>query len=98
MAKQKPEQEQGKEKRRGHGEGSWQYIEELDKWKFRVSAKDPDGVTRRFSVTAVTKGECRELAKTREEQIKKGIGLSIDTKNITLSDVNANDKMQKNGD
>ena len=72
--------------RRGHGEGSWQYLDELDKWKFRVSTKDPDGVTRRFSVTAVTKGECRELAKARAEQIEKGIGLSIDTKNITVAE------------
>jgi integrase len=86
MAKKKQDQDQGKETRRGHGEGSWQYIDELDKWKFRVSAKDPDGVTRRFSVTAVTKTECRELAKARAEQIEKGIGLSIDTKNITVTE------------
>ena len=75
MAKKKQDQDQGKETRRGHGEGSWQYLDELDKWKFRVSAKDPDGVTRRFSVTDTTKGECRELAKalkvtTREVQEK----------------------------
>ena len=86
MAKKKPDQDQGKEKRRGHGEGSWQYLDDLDKWKFRVSAKDPDGVTRRFSVTATTKGECRELAKARAEQIEKGIGLNIDTKNITVAE------------
>ena len=75
-----------KETRRGHGEGSWQYLDELDKWKFRVSAKTPDGVTKRFSVTAATKTECRELAKTRAEEISKGIGLSIDTKNITVKE------------
>ena len=86
MAKKKPDQDQGKETRRGHGEGSWQYLDELDKWKFRVSAKDPDGVTRRFSVTAATKGECRELAKARADQIEKGIGLNIDTKNITVAE------------
>ena len=86
MAKKKQDQDQGKETRRGHGEGSWQYLDELDKWKFRVSAKDPDGVTRRFSVTATTKGECRELAKARAEQIEKGIGLNIDTKNITVAE------------
>ena len=74
------------ETRRGHGEGSWQYLDELDKWKFRVSAKTPDGVTKRFSVTASTKTECRELAKTRAEEIGKGIGLSIDTKNITVKE------------
>jgi len=86
MAKKKPDQDQGKETRRGHGEGSWQYIDDLDKWKFRVSAKDPDGVTRRFSVTAVTKTECRELAKARAEQIEKGIGLNIDTRNVTVAE------------
>ena len=75
-----------KETRRGHGEGSWQYLDELDKWKFRVSAKTPDGVTKRFSVTASTKTECRELAKARAEEISKGIGLSIDTKNITVKE------------
>ena len=74
------------ETRRGHGEGSWQYLDELDKWKFRVSAKTPDGVTKRFSVTASTKTECRELAKVRAEEIGKGIGLSIDTKNITVKE------------
>lgn len=58
MAKKKPDHDQGKEKRRGHGEGSWQYLDDLDKYKYRVSVKDPDGVTRRFSVTAATKGEC----------------------------------------
>lgn len=86
MAKKKSDQDQRKETRRGHGEGSWQYLDELDKWKFRVSAKDPDGVTRRFSVTASTKTECRELAKTKAEQIEKGIGLNIDTKNITVAE------------
>ena len=74
------------ETRRGHGEGCWQYLDELDKWKFRVSAKTPDGVTKRFSVTASTKTECRELAKVRAEEISKGIGLSIDTKNITVNE------------
>lgn len=85
MAKKQTDQDQGKETRRGHGEGSWQYLDESDKWKFRVSAKDPDGVTRRFAVTGTTKTQCRELAKARKEQIEKGIGLSIDTKNITVA-------------
>ena len=74
------------ETRRGHGEGSWQYLKELDKWKFRVSAKTPDGVTKRFSVTASGKIECRDLAKIRAEEIEKGIGLNIDTKNITVQE------------
>jgi integrase len=81
--KQYPDQ---KETRRGHGEGSWLYLEDLDKWRFRVSAKTPDGITKRFAVTATTKTECRELAKARSEQIGKGIGLNIDTKNITVKD------------
>ncbi len=85
MAKQKPKPE-GPETRRGHGEGSWLYLDDLDKWQFRVSAKTPDGITKRFAVTASTKGECRELAKTRTEQIEKGIGLNIDTKNITVTE------------
>ena len=85
MSRQKQDPDQ-KEKRRGHGEGSWQYLDELDKWKFRVSAKTPDGATKRFSVTATTKTECRELAKARAEEIGKGIGLSIDTKNITVKE------------
>ena len=75
-----------KETKRGHGEGSWQYLDELNRWKFRVSAKTPDGVTKRFSVTAATKTECRELAKVRADEIGKGIGLSIDTKNITVKE------------
>ena len=82
----KPKTDTTKETRRGHGEGSWQYLDELDKWKFRVSTKTPDGVTKRFSVTASTKTECRELAKARAEEISKGIGLSIDTKNITVKE------------
>ena len=86
MAGKKKEQESGKEKRRGHGEGSWQYLDDLDKWKFRVSAKDPDGLTQRFAVTAATKTECRELAKARAGEIEKGIGLNIDTKNITVGE------------
>ena len=85
MARQKPKSD-GAEKRRGHGEGSWIYLDELDKWKFRVSAKTPDGITKRFAVTAATKTECRELAKTRAEQIEKGIGLNVDTKNITVKE------------
>jgi integrase len=85
MAEQKQDTEQ-KEKRRGHGEGSWIYLDGLDKWKFRVSTKTPDGIAKRFAVTASTKTECRELAKSRAEQIGKGIGLNIDTKNITLKE------------
>lgn len=86
MAKTPNTESVKKEKRRGHGEGNWRYLDELDKWKFRVSAKDPDGVVHRFSVTATTKTECRELARARADQIEKGIGLSIDTKNVTVSE------------
>ncbi len=82
----KPKTDKTNETRRGHGEGSWQYLDELDKWKFRVSTKTPDGVAKRFSVTAATKTECRELAKARAEEIGKGIGLNIDTKNITVKE------------
>ena len=85
--KQAPDQgQEEKEKRRGHGEGSWQYLDDLDKWRFRMSAKTPDGITKRFAVTATTKTECRELAKARAEEITRGIGLNIDTKNITLQE------------
>ena len=85
MAEQKQDPEQ-KVKRRGHNEGSWLYLDELDKWKFRISAKTPDGVTKRFAVTAPTKTECRELAKARTEQIEKGIGLNLDKKKITVGE------------
>ena len=85
--KQTPDQDQEeKEKRRGHGEGSWQYLDDLDKWRFRVSAKTPDGIAKRFAVTAATKTECRELAKAKAEQVEKGIGLNIDAKNITVAE------------
>ena len=89
MARKKQTPDQGqeeKEKRRGHGEGSWLYLEGLDKWRFRVSAKTPDGITKRFAVTAATKTECREMAKAKAEQVEKGIGLNVDTKNITVAE------------
>jgi integrase len=74
-----------KNKHRGHGEGSWDYDELKDRWRYRVSAKTPDGVTKRFAVTAATKSECRELAKAKAAQVEKGIGLNIDRNTITVA-------------
>ena len=74
------------EKHRGHGEGSWEYHESIDKWRFRTSVQTLDGTIKRVSVTAATKGECRELAKLKSEQVVKGIGLNLDTKNITVKE------------
>ena len=72
------------EKHRGHGEGSWEYNESTEKWRFRTSVKTLDGTIKRVSVTAATKGECREMAKLKSELVAKGIGLNIDTKNIMV--------------
>ena len=85
MAGRKPKGDETKHKA-GHGDGSWDYDEELDRWRFRVSVKTPDGITKRVALFGTTKTECRELAKARIEQIEKGIGLNIDTKNITVGE------------
>ena len=82
----RPEKINDEKKHRGHHEGSWNYDDDTDKWRFRVSCKTPDGTTKRFAVTAATKGECRDLAKEKAEQIEKGIGLNLDTKNITVAE------------
>lgn len=84
MAGKKPNGDETKHKA-GHGDGSWNYDEELDRWRFRVSAKTPDGITKRVAVFGTTKTECRELAKGRIEQIEKGIGLNIDRNTVTVA-------------
>ena len=73
------------QKKAGHGDGSWDYDEKLDRWRYRISAKTPDGITKRVAVYGPTKGVCRELAKVKIDEIAKGIGLNVDRHTITVA-------------
>lgn len=72
-------------KKAGHGDGSWDYDEQYERWRYRVSAKTPDGITKRVAVYGPTKGACRELAKAKIDEIAKGIGLNVDRRTITVA-------------